>query len=41
MVSDLAISSQKYPKIGTQEKEKCQGICKTVFQNLLFFLMEF
>ena len=31
MVSDLAISPQKYPKSGMQEKEKCQGICYTVF----------
>ena len=41
MVSDLAISPQKYPKIGTQEKEKCQGICKTVFQNYVAFLHSF
>ena len=41
VVSDLAISPQKYPKIGTQEKEKCQGICKTVFQNYVAFLRSF
>ena len=37
VMSDLAISPQKYPKIGTQEKEKCQGICDTVFQNYVLF----
>ena len=41
VVSDLAISPQKYPKIGTQEKEKCQGICNTVFQNYVAFLRSF
>jgi len=41
VVSDLAISPQKYPKIGTQEKEKCQGICSTVFQNYVVFFTEF
>jgi hypothetical protein len=41
VVSDLAISLQKYPKIGTQEKEKCQGICNTVFQNYVDFFTEF
>ena len=41
VVSDLAISPQKYPKIGTQEKEKCQGICDTVFQNYVVFLGSF
>ena len=40
-MSDLAISPQKYPKIGTQEKEKCQGICDTVFQNYVAFLRSF
>ena len=37
VVSDLAISAQKYPKIVTQEKEKCQGIRDSVFQNYVFF----
>ena len=37
VVSDFSISPQKYPKIGTQEKEKYQGICDTVFQNYVFF----
>ena len=41
VVSDLAISPQKYPKIGTQEKEKCQGICNTVFQNYVVFSRSF
>ena len=42
MVSYLAISPQKYPEIGTQEKEKCQGICNTVFQNyVVFFSLSF
>ena len=40
MVSDLAISPQKYPKIGTQEKEKFQGICNTVFQNCIIFILQ-
>ena len=31
VVSDLAISAQKYPKIVTQEKEKFQGIRDSVF----------
>ena len=37
VVSDLVISPQKYPKIGKKEKEKCQGICHTVFQNYVVF----
>ena len=41
VVSDLAISPQKYPKIDTQEKEKFQGICDTVFQNYVIFLWSF
>ena len=41
VVSDLAISPQKYPKICTQEKEKCQGICNTVFPKLRCFFTEF
>ena len=40
MVSDFAISPQKYAKIGTQEKEKCQGICNTVFQNYVVFFSQ-
>ena len=40
-MSDLGISPQKYPKIGTQEKEKCQGICNTVFQNYGVFSRSF
>ena len=35
VVSDLAISPQKYPKIGTQEIEKCQGTL--FFKIALFF----
>ena len=41
MVSDLAISAQKYPKIVTQEKEKFQGIRDSVFQNYVVFLRSF
>ena len=41
VVSELAISPQKYPKICTQGKEKCQGICKPVFQNYVAFLRSF
>ena len=41
MVSDLAISAQKYPKIVTQEKEKCQEIRNSVFQNYVVFLRSF
>ena len=41
VVSDLAISAQKYPKIVTQEKEKFQGIRDTVFQNYVVFLRSF
>ena len=41
MVSDLAISAQKYPKIVTQEKEKLQGIRDSVFQNYVVFLRSF
>ena len=37
LVLDLAISPQKYPKIGKQKIEKCQGMCYTVFQNYVFF----
>ena len=37
VVSDLVPSLQKYPKIGTQEKEKCYGICDTVIQNYVVF----
>ena len=33
VVSDLEILTQKYPKIGTQEEKKRQGICDTLFQN--------
>ena len=41
VVSDLAISAQKYPKIVTQEKEKFQGIRDSVFQNYVVFLRSF
>ena len=41
VVSDFAISPQKYPKIGMQEKEKSLGICNTVFQNYVVFLRSY
>jgi hypothetical protein len=37
VVSDLAISPQKYPKIVTQEEKKIQEIHTTVFQNYVVF----
>ena len=33
VLSDLAISAQKYPKIVTQEEKKFQSIHNTIFQN--------
>ena len=38
---DYAISAQTYPKIVTQEKDKCQGIRDSVFQNYVVFLRSF
>ena len=37
VVSDLAISAQKYPNIVTQEEKKFQEIHNTVFQNYFLF----
>ena len=37
VVSDLAISPQKYPKIGTQEKENVKESVKLVFKTTLLF----
>ena len=41
MVSDLAISPQKYPKIGPQEKENVKESATPFFKTALFFLTEF
>ena len=41
MVSDLAISPQKYPKIGTQEKKNVKESAKLFFKTMLLFLRSF
>ena len=41
VLSDLAISAQKYPKIVTQEEKKFQSIHNTIFQNYVVFLKRF
>ena len=37
VLSDLAISAQKYPKIVTQEEKKFQSIHTLFFKTTLFF----
>ena len=37
VLSDLAISAQKYPKIVTQEEKKFQSIHNTIFLNYVVF----
>ena len=37
VVLDLAISAWKYPKVVTQEKQKCQGIYDSVIKKYVIF----
>ena len=41
VLSYLAISAQKYPKIVTQEEKKFQSIHNTIFQNYVVILTGF